>query len=772
MKKTIKILVYIFTCTILLLASTASVFIYNSLQGVPSIVLKNLKNRPHSTILDQEGNVVEVFGETKEEYVTYEELPPCLIEALISIEDIHFFSHSGMDIGRTFKAFVHNMVSSSRQGGSTITQQLVKNMILSGEISYKRKVQEAYLALQIEKELSKEEILTLYFNTIYFEQSIPGVQYASKRYFGKEVSLLTLPEAAILAGIVKSASYYNPFKYPERIEERKNLVLKKMKEYGFIDEKEYQAAKEATIEELIIEKGSLYQEPTYRFQSYLDIVYQEIEDYTGLDPYLIPLEIHTYLDSSLQTHLDNIQEGNVISFQDDDQQIGASVIDNQTGAIVGVIGGRNYNGARIFNRAYQLERQPASTIKPIFGYLLAAEHLHYNGATNVLDAPYTYPNTSITVQNADRNYKGYISMVDALGYSKNTSALYTLEAVEKKIGRKKLEEHLTKIGLMDKGPFALPYGIGGMTYGTSPTALAASYSLLMREGNYIVPSTIYKIVHKETGEVLYTRNKTLQKIVSKESAFQIASSLIEVVNKDYYHIGAMKVDGVLIGAKTGTNGYDEHAARLLSYPLSADKDSWITGFSPTYSMAVWSGFDEARKGDSHYFKKNDARRKIPKLIFHDVMEFLNNQNKKMDVPSSLVFSTIVKGVEGNYLPNAYIPYYYQSTGYFYKDEVPTQVLDTPYYPTITHGFAFLYGEEIYLEWETEKEKEHLFDYTQILGDRGFLVTYLENDIKKEIFVRENSCTLPYLKKITSIEITPCFSLKKDAQGTPYTLFLE
>lgn len=773
MKKFFKIIIYIFTFSVIALASSASLFVYSSLKDVPQVEFAPLSNRKKSCIYDEAGNIVEVFGETKEEYVKYEDIPPILIQALISIEDIRFFEHPGVDVPRTFKAFLHNIFSSSKHGGSTITQQLIKNVVLSNEQTYKRKIQEAYLALKIEKQLSKEEILTLYFNSVYFEQSIPGVRYASRRYFGKDVTLITLPEAALLAGIVKSASYYNPFKYPERIQARKNLVLEKMLEYGFIDERQYRAAIHTAIEDILIPQGSHYQEPTYRFQSYLDVVYLELQQYTHLDPYTVPLEIHTYLDSSLQTHLDQIQDGTVISFSDDEQQIGASVVRNEDGALVGVIGGRNYQGARIFNRAYSLQRQPASTMKPVFGYLLAAEYLHYNESTNVLDAPYVYPGTSITVQNADKNYMGYIPLVQALGYSKNTAALYTLEKVIEKIGLEKTIAFLENIGLMDEGPFAYPYAIGGMTYGTSPTALAGAYSVLMREGKYIKPSTISYIRNLETGEIIYERDLSYQSLVSKESAFQIASTLIDVVKNDYYHIGAVRVEGVAIGAKTGTNGYDENAAKRLGYPTSADKDSWLAGFSYDYSMAVWSGFDTAEKGDHHYFGKGDSRRQIPKKIFQNVMEHICLKKEKLSIPSNLVKATIVNGCEQPYLPNQYIPSYLTTSGYFYPNEVPTQILPNPAFPDIISAHAFILGDEMQIEWETQKEENQApFDYTKIFGMRGFILQYRDQEGTKQCFTTNEKIIIPYLSDIDDLQIIPCFEKNLTLTGTPYIFLFE
>lgn len=771
MKKIFRFLVISFTLIVLISASAAGVFVYSSLKDLPPLEFKPLKNKLRSIIYDESGNEIEVFGETKNEYVSYNDIPPILVNALISIEDINFFSHKGVDYARTFKAFIHNLTSSYKQGGSTITQQLIKNTLLTNEQTYKRKVQEAYLALKIEQKLTKEDILTLYFNSIYFDQSIPGVKYASKRYFGKDLSLITLPEAAILAGVVKSASYYNPFKYPQRINERKNLVLSKMKEYAFISEKEYDAAYKTKVEDIVIEQGSNYIEPTYRFQSYLDIVYLQIEDLIKEDPYLTPLEIHTYLDSSLQTHLDSIQKGDIIEFKDKDQQIGGSIIRNEDGAIVGVLGGRNYNGSRIFNRAYSLVRQPASTIKPIFSYLLAAEHLHYNQATNVLDAPYTYKGTSITVQNADKNYLGYIPVVEALGYSKNTAALYTLEKVINKIGQEEAINHLKRIGIMDEGPFALPYGIGGMTYGVSPTKLAGAYSILNREGKYIEPSTISLIKNRETGEVLYKRELNYDQVVSKESAFQIASTLIDVVKNNYYRIGSISVKGVDIGAKTGTNGYDENAAHKLGYPTSADKDSWLCGFSSDYTMAVWTGFDVALKGEKHYFGKGDERRQIPKLIFHNVMSKIASNKNKLLVPNTLTKINVVKGTENYYLPNEYIPSSYITSGYFYNNEIPTTVLPLPSFPSIINAKGFIFDDEIEIAIEVNKKDEEIFDYTKIYGDYGFLITYVIEGEKYNIFTKQNKIALPYNSEMSEIAFTPCFENNFNLTGTPYFFVL-
>lgn len=717
-------------------------YVFYSLEGVKLSKIDELKNESYSKIYDHNRAIVEVIGKDKKEYVEYDDLPPLLINALISIEDKNFFTHPGIDPKRTVEAFVHNIFSSSKHGGSTLTQQLVKNIMLTSEQTYKRKIQEAYLALQMEQNFTKEEIITLYFNSVYFEQTTPGVVYASRRYFNKELSELTLPECAILAGVVKSASYYNPLKYYERMDERKNLVLKNMLEDGYIALEEYEGATRIKTEQLVKKEENI-SSLNYKFQAYLDVVYLEVEELIHKDPLIDKLEIYTYLDTSLQTYLDDIQEGKIINFSDDDQQIAATVIDNKNSSIVGVIGGRNYHGSRLYNRAYSMKRQPASTMKPIFEYALAYEYLDYTNATSVLDEPYTYPHSHVTVQNADKNYLGKISVQEALGYSKNTSALYTLENVINKIGLKQCENYLNDINIMDDGPFTYAYGIGGMSYGVSTTQLAGAYSMLINKGQYTKPSTISLIKDANTGEVLYERESTKKQMISEKAAYKISSTLVNVVNENYYNIGVVKPQGVEIGAKTGTNGYDEAQAHALNYPSYADKDSWLSGFSNAYTMSVWSGWDIPKANEKNYFGKSDERRQIPKKIFKSVMEKINLKGQKRDIPSGLVNVNIVKGADGYYLANEFIPNSYLISGIFDINNVPTQVLPLPKLPEIKDIKTFILNDEIDLTIESEEPISLPFDYTKLFGDSGYEVKIKEAENEEySLFFTNNSFTIP------------------------------
>ena len=741
MKKLIKIIFTISSVFTIISTIFTVGYVFYSLNGVKLGQIDELKNTSYSTIYDKNKQLVETIGKDKKEYVNYEDLPSLLVNALVSIEDKNFFNHMGVDPKRTIEAFIHNLFSSNKHGGSTITQQLVKNIMLTSEQTYKRKIQEAYLAVKLENELSKEEIITLYFNSVYFEQTTPGVVYAARRYFNKELKELSLPEIAILAGVVKSASYYNPLKYPDRSDQRKQLVLQNMLEDGYISQVEYDVASKMSTSSLIKNDESLNFE-TYHYQAYLDIVYLEVEELIGKNPLIDKLEIYTYLDTSLQSYLDEIQSGNIIEFSDEAQQIAATVINNENYAITGVIGGRNYNGSHLFNRAYSMKRQPASSIKPVFEYALASEYLNYNNATSVVDEPYTYPNSNVTVQNADKNYLGNISVEEALGYSKNTSALYTLEKVANKIGTKGCVEYLESINMMDDGPFTYSYGIGGMTYGISTTQLAGAYSMLANNGKYLKPSTIHMIKDAKTHEILYERNLSPKSIISDKAAYKISSTLINIVNKNYNNIGEIKIPNVEIGAKTGTNGFDENQARSLNFPTYADKDSWLAGFSSNYSMAVWSGWDISRKDSKDYFGKGDKRRKVPKYIFKYVMDKINLKNQAREVPSGIVKVNVVKGATGYYLANKYIPSSYIIEGIFDINNVPVEILPEPKLGEINDVKLYFYNDEIQLNIESNDNPILPFDYTKLFGNSGFQVRYkLQNNDEFTSFFTSKNITI-------------------------------
>lgn len=743
-------------------------YFYNAISTIEAKELETIKETKSTLIYDSSNRLIEDFNESVENNVKYEELPSHLINALISIEDRNFFTHDGVDYSSIIRSLINNILSSSRQGGSTITQQLVKNLLLNSEISYKRKIQEAYLAYSLEENYTKEELIELYFNRIYFEATTPGIKYASYRFFNKDVNLLNLAESALLVGLVKSPSLYSPFKYIDRANERKNIVLKCMLEENYITQKEYENAKSIHASSFVIEKGSNYKEKTYDFQAYLDIVYSEAERITGYSPFIKPMKITTYLDSSLQKYLDNIQKDKIINFNDDLTQISSAVIDNNTRGIVGVIGGRDYKGMRLYNRAYNMKRQPASTMKPIFTYALAMEHLNYNEYTLIDDKPYTYPNTNITVNNADKKYLGNISVTEALGYSRNTSTLYTLENVLKKIGKEKAVEYLKSINLMDEGTFSYPYAIGGMTYGVSPINLAGAYSILPRNGSYITPSVIKSITLLENGKEVYNhKNETSKNVLSKEASYLITSTLQNVRNQNFLNIGLAFPKNINCVGKTGTNAYDDRVIKTYNFPSNADRDIWFSGYSRNYTITTWAGFDEPLKNEKTYFGSNDERRKYPKIMFNKIMSFLEIDNKKItSMPDTMIEQDVVILKDHVYLSDDFVPSSYIKRITIRKDKLIKEKIPYPKFEELKPISILDMQDEMLIS--LNKLKEDM--YEPILGKRIYLLEY--KDIDNNSYIKEYNSEefiIPIYSDMYEISIVETYEKNTSIKGNAFVI---
>lgn len=751
--KLMKNILLILSSLLLITTLSMGIYFYQSVKDLKEPTIQVIKEKEYSKIYDNSSNLIETLGENKKIYISYDQLPTTLINALISIEDNEFFYHNGVNYNRILKSLFNNIFSNSIQGGSTITQQLIKNLVLTNEQTLKRKIQEAFLATKLEQNLTKEEILELYFNEIYFEGSTSGIYYASKKFFSKNVSSLSLPECALLVGLVKSPSYYNPIKHIDRAEERKNLVLKSMLNNNYITIEEYNLAiKKHTKDLLNIYTNEI--DETYKYQAYLDIVYEEVEELTGINPFETPLKIETYLDTSLQTYLDSIQNEEIYSFDDEYQQIASAILSNNDSSIIGVIGGRNYCGKMLYNRAYSMLRQPASTLKPIFTYLLAIEYLSYNEYTLVEDKPYTYKNTNTTVQNADKKYLGNIPLVDAIGYSRNTSTLYTLEKVINKIGQEKCVDYLKKINIMDNGVFTYPYAIGGMKYGVSPISLAGSYALLARNGNYLKPSTIKSIKRLDNNQTIYTRDTKGNQIISEESCSIMTSTLQKVMDKNYYNINYTRPNNYIIAGKTGTNAYDSNTIKELNYPTYADKDVWFCGYSKNYTICSWTGFDKSLKNEKTYFGKNDSRRLIVKDIFKSTIKKLEKENNSFSYSSNLTKVNIVKNLNNYYLPNELIPSSYIVSASFKKGQEPKETLPLPTFNKIEDVTIIAAENELLIDINQELIKDDL--YEPIFGERVYLITYEDENTLENTFTTSSFCSIPLYSDSFTITITETF----------------
>lgn len=766
MSKILRKSLVIFFFIYALIFASFTFYIGSAIKSIDAKELETIVTPLHSSIYDSTNHLIENINEKENRQIHFNEVPKNLINALISIEDNTFFTHEGIDYKGVLRSILHNLTSSSRQGGSTLTQQLVKNLLLTNEISLKRKVQEAYLAYELEQNYTKEEILELYLNRIYFDATVPGISYAAKRFFNKDVSSLTLPECALLVGLVKSPSIYSPFKYPARAQERKNIVLLSMLNNNYISFLDYEVASKINVEDMVIFKGSNILEENYQYQAYLDIVYDEVKRITGFSLYDRPMEIKTYLDTTLQSYLDGIQDGTNFSFEDDITQVASAIIDNLSLGVIGVIGGRNYDGMRLYNRAYHMKRQPASTMKPIFTYALAMEYLDYHEYTMIKDEPYTYPNTNITVSNADKKYLGDISVTDALGYSRNTSTLYTLENVEKKIGRQKIIDYLNDIGLDDGGNFSYPYAIGGMTYGVSPINLASSYAILPRNGLYKAPSVIKSIKFLDTNEIVYDHENIEEKqVLSKESCYLITSCLQNVRNKNYLNINMAFPNNVNCVGKTGTNAYDSKIINTYHYPKNADRDSWFAGYSKNYSVVTWTGFDEPKMDQKTYFGSGDLRRSYSKKLFKLIMEQLENKKEAiLSLPDSMIKQEVISTKDGTYLANEYVPKNFLTTVTRKKGHEIKEVLPLPTFSSLEYINIYALDKDLICSFEEINDDV----YSTFYGKKGYKIDY--QDIEGNTwskFITSNECILPLESDLYEIKITETYEKNNILHGEIY-----
>lgn len=642
-------------------------------------------------ILDDDNNLIREISLEKNYQVTYEEIPDIFINALLSAEDSTFYEHNGFDIKRIFGAIVSNLSSNKMQGASTLTQQLMKNLLLSNEKSVERKIKELILALKFENKYSKEEILTIYVNEISFDGTQQGANYASLRFFNKKLSDITLPEAALLAGLVKSPTKYNPYNNIEACNERKNVVLSLMKRHGYINDKQYTLASSKHASELLY-KGARSQ-VSYQYQSYLDVVYEEIKLRTGLDPYTTPMIISTHLNTQVQKNIDKIQEGkdDEIKFIDNYQQIGGAILKNDNVSVIGVIGGRNYTGIKLYNRACDMKQQPASTIKPLLSYALAYEYLNWSSAHIVKDVPTNYPYTNISIKNVDNRYLGEITLEDAIGYSRNTSAVATLNEVAKEIGMSEIGKYLDNIHLLDYESYDIPYAyaLGGFLNGVTPLYLAGAYAMLANYGIYQEPTTIKEIVLLDSNQKI-TFNREKKQILSKETGFLITNTLTNVAKKNYWSIGNGAPNNVTIGAKTGTSNFASETLNKLHYPNGVNKDIWYAGYSPDYTMVVWTGFDNFIENEKTYFNnKNDSRVKLPRLIFKKIMSIVAKPNLSFKKVENIVKKTIVKGVYPYKLANENIPNQCKIEAYFKKGFEPNEFYKIEQLPEIMNLDVYL-----------------------------------------------------------------------------------
>ena len=616
-----KILLWVAGIVVLLMVASAALFFYYA-SSAPKISRSDLTSQSITTIYDDQDRVISRLGAQKREYAKDNQIPKQLKNAVVSIEDRRFYKHHGVDTIRILGAATSNVFgrSAGMQGGSTLTQQLVKLSVFSTAASdrtLKRKAQEAWLAINVEQHFSKSQILDFYINKVYMGNGIYGMQTAAQYYYGKDLNDLDLSQLALLAGMPQSPTYYNPLvsntKYATQ---RRNEVLNAMVRSNYITQSQAnQAASESVTAGLDPDHGNISGSGTAVDSKVVDpYVKQVLADLQaqGYNPYSDGLKVHTNLDLDAQQHLYDAANKNV-QFQNDKMQAGVAVTDPHNGQIIAMLGGR-HTGNVVYglNRAVQSNRSSGSTAKPLMDYGPAIEYLQWPTFKLIADTRFVFPGTNTVLHDFDKKYKGNMTMREALVQSRNVPAIRALQAV----GIKRATSFLDGLGISQKQPYTLQNGIALYI---SPLQVSAAYAAFANGGTYYKPYYISSITTQD-GSVKQFNPKG-KRAMNKATAYMITDMLKGVFTDSQGSTTDARLNGVNQAGKTGTTNYPENSSQ------SGVMDSWMAGYTKNYSIAVWTGYDHPLEPGGSI---SEQYVKSAQLLYKDLMQYLDSQNHASD----------------------------------------------------------------------------------------------------------------------------------------------
>ena len=693
-------------------------FCFYVIVTAPEISEARLYKNNSTVLYDKNGNEIVRLGTENREKVNYDELPEVLVDAIVATEDSRFFQHKGVDVARFSKAVFGQLLGhDDAGGGSTLTMQVSKNAATntssSGIKGLIRKFTDIYLSVFVfEKKYTKEQIMEFYVNIPNLGSGSYGVEQASKTYFGKSVSELTLPEAALIAGLFQAPSAYNPFVYPEKAKNRRNQVLALMYRHGYITEEEKNAAQEIPVESMLVERDTSLNANI----GFIDTVVEEVVARTGNDPYTTSMKIYTTMDPEKQQVINDIYAGKTYTWKNDVVQAGIAVVDVNDGSLAAVGAGRNKTAERSFNYATSASRHPGSTAKPVFDYGPAIEYLGWGTGQTIIDDNMTY-SSGAYIKNFDGQFKGVLTIKNALAQSRNIPALYTFQQTtnEQKV------EFVHNLGWSfeddGNGTILESCSIGGFK-GVTPVESAAAYATFARGGTYIEPYSFTKLEYSETGETFEVQ-PTTRKAMSEETAYLINMILKYAVTSG--NIGAGSVSGTDIAAKTGTSTVDSAFKKSLGIKSSIIGDSWEVAYSPDYAISLWYGYENITKD---YFLTNTeggtARKTITKLLTKGIMK----KDSRFKRPSGVVQAEIEIGTDPVKLASPYTPEKLRSSEYFKKGTAPSEEskrfgqLDNP--SNLSYSSSI---NQVTLKWDAAP--------TPMAVDENALREYYSNNVYKQ-----------------------------------------
>lgn len=635
---------------------------------------------------DDEGNHHEyeqIYGEQNRVWATSDEIPQDLFDAFVSIEDERFYKHHGFDLKRTTKATMNYIFNrSSAYGGSTINQQIVKNITGKKDATPQRKILEIVRAIDMDLKLDKQQILEIYANTIYLSQGCYGVKTASEKYFGKDVSELTLAECASIAGITQYPTYYDPLQNPENNKNKQELVLSKMLELGYITQQEHD---EAVAQDLVFynnEVSGITSNHSYFTEQIINDVLNDLQEKKNLSKeiavkmiYSGGLQIYSTVDPAVQDRIDVVYANpkeHILYNEEAPIQSAMVVIDHSTGEVVGIGGGLGKKDSRTLNRATQSYRQPGSTIKPLSVYGPGFDRGVFTPATIYEDKAYSVGNH--TYKNYYEGYKGKVSVRYAIQQSINTVAVQCLDDLTLATSYDYMKNKFNFSKLVPDDIAYSPLAVGGLTNGVSVLELTAAYSAIANDGIYIKPHTYTKVCDMDGNVLLEHKNET-NVVLSEKAAHTTMSTLRSVVTHGTGG-GAWLSSGTQTAGKTGTT--------------DDDKDRWFVGLSPYYTAAVWVGYDTPKTITG--YGANPAL-----TLWRAVMEPVHNklEKKSFNLPkadnsgaTTVLEPTVVVTIceDSGLLPGDLCALDYRGSRVIEtevkEDEVPTEVCTAHQYVTV------------------------------------------------------------------------------------------
>ncbi|QIL50867.1 carboxypeptidase [Weissella coleopterorum] len=623
----------------------------------PKVTNAGLVGSSQSTILDKDGNTVWTSGNERREIARQSEYPSNMKNAVVAIEDRRFYKHGGVDLRRIIGAAFANLTGSSLglQGGSTLTQQLIKQTAFSSATSdqtIKRKIQEAWMSIKVEKQYSKAQILTLYMNKVYMGNGVYGMKTAAKFYFNKNMDELSIPQTALIAGLPQSPSGYDPYANPSGAKYRRDQVLDAMAAYGTISKSDAATYKATAIDDGLVSEHpekDVEAENEKISDAYISSVLAQVKK-QKYDINRDGLTIKTNLDSDVQNKAYDIINSSTsntygIAYPDDELQAAVTITDPKTGDVIAQIGGRNQDSLQGLNLATSTQRSGGSTVKPLIDYAPAIEAFNWPTYRAVDDsASFKYAGTNLYVGDAGmtnnapyskQSGQSYVTMRNALSRSLNVPALHTLEGQstlpsgekDEYVGYKRAGKFLNKLGIDQKLT-----GGSAIGFNVSTEQEAAAFAAFANGGTYYKPSYIKTVTTRE-GKV-ENMTSTGSKAMKESTAFMVNSMLQSVFTaKAPWNLGFNKYvhSDYTQGAKSGTVAYPS-SSKLAG---NTAQDLWFTGFTKSASISVWTGYDQPMDVTTPL----SATSQLPSEIYDSLMQYVMDKNgsdgSDWSVPSSV-----------------------------------------------------------------------------------------------------------------------------------------